>query len=253
MKNDKIILVRHADFGYDKIVPVERYNFGLREIIASMERLVPALDVHEPVTIVHGPATRTDLTARNIGLMLLKKGFSGGEISVDPQLDEVRDFSWEIFSKLMNGGIYTYEGTTFMIEKKMTNVYDLGYPEYFIADAMHKIPAQEKAGWPDAFRKRVEKIESFANVKIRLANVLENLPRETQTILVTHDGLLLELVTSFTGQCRGLQPAGFIQLENRGAKLSIARIYDSNSDITKGNSGTEDIIKILRNGSKTTR
>jgi hypothetical protein len=61
--------------------------------MASMERLFPALDVHEPVTIIHGPAARTDLTARNIGFMLLKKGFSGGEISVDPQLDEVRDFS----------------------------------------------------------------------------------------------------------------------------------------------------------------
>lgn len=253
MKNDKIILVRHADFGYDKIVPVERYNFGLQGITASMKRMIPALDVREPVMIVHGPAVRTHLTAGNIRLMLLKKGFAAGEISVDPQLDEVRDFSWEIFSKLMEGGIYAYEGTTFMIEKKMTNLYDLGYPDYFIGDAIHNIPAQEKAGWPEAFRKRVEKIEPFADVKKRLANVLESLPRETQTILVTHDGLLLELVTTFTGQCRGLQPAGFIQLENRGGKLAIARIYDSNSDITEGNGGTDDIIKLLRNGSRTTR
>ena len=243
--------LRNGPYGYGGCLPVKQKKFADREVSRSMEKIMPGLNPDKEIVIISGSLLRDLLTTEEVGEILRHVGFTVGRAIVYPELDEVSEFSWDIFAALMEGGEIRFEGVKFSIDKLVTNPKGLAYPEYFIDGWIGKIPDAVKKSWRTSFRYKIENMETFASVQSRFAGVLENLPREKQIILVTHDGVLLGSVMEFTGKKRGLQPAGFVEFGFKENRVVVRRVFDSNGDITEVNSSI-DIIKALKNKYKAT-
>lgn len=243
---EKYIGMRHGPYGYNGSLPDKIRKVADREVSVTMEKVVPRLNPQAPVIIITSSLLRAIFTGEKVGEVLQGTGFEVGRAIVEPQLDEVIEFSWSIFIALMEGGNMKFDGKIFQINKAETNPKGLGYPEYFIVDQISKIPEAERKNWPRGFRFKVERMETYISVQKRFASLLESLPRKRQIILITHDGVLLGSVMAFTGRKRGLQPAGFIEFGSRANGLVVERVCDSNGEIATGNSSI-NIIDFLKN------
>jgi len=141
----------------------------------------------------------------------------------------VRNFSWNLFRPLMEGGEISFRGKTFFIDKNLSNPKNFGYPEYFTTDAIKEISVKIKAQWPQEYVSEVERFESFANVSARMAGTLRRLKnlrdKNYRIILVTHDAMTGALVKTFTsGQSSGVDPAQFVSVERAGDKFVVTSV-----------------------------
>lgn len=250
-----IIGARHGRFGYYEppVLSGEEYEVARAQVIKSIMRAISEMDVKNQTMIISGPSGRTKLTAQIWKQNLANAGFSVGEIIIDERLTEVKNFSWQLFQPLIDGGVVSISGKTFEVDKRETNPSNLPYPQYFMLSEQKSIPFREQGRWPLEYRRIIEGIESFGKVKARMAEFLEdivsyvNYPKGArQIIIVTHDALLFQSVNLFTsGAKRSIEPAGFVQLGIRPNKIVVERVCDSSCDITEGNSNA-DVIKALR-------
>lgn len=250
-----IVGARHGRFGYyeSPILSGEEYEVARAGVINSVNKAVSVLDPEKEVVIMSGPSGRTKLTAQIWKQNLLALGFTVGQVIIDERLTEVKNFSWQLFQPLINGGVVSLGGKTFEVDKQETNPSNLPYPEYFMLSGQKSISFREQVRWPPEYRKKIESIESFGKVKARMAEFLEDSmswikysKRKRQIVVVTHDALLFQPVNLFTsGAKRSIEPAGFVQLGIRPNKIVVERVCDSSCDITDGNSNA-DVIKALR-------
>lgn len=268
--NLKAHIVRHGPSSYrqpewhdvesaDDINALGRYKEGdktpeeiaqgkaeaVRLVRESAEKIAAEIGPDEEVAIWSSPTGRTLETARIIRDVLMEKGINirhkgaAGEqgIKAFERLGEVRNFSWQLFEPLMNGGEMSFNGKAFDIDKKLSNPENMGYPDYFTSDAIKSITDEAKAQWPSDYVAEIESFESFVEVSKRMADTLKKLKglhdKKYRVIIVSHDAMAGQIVKSFTDdQLSGIDPAQFISLERKDGKLVVTRV----GDILEGNS-----------------
>jgi broad specificity phosphatase PhoE len=245
-KNFDANIVRHGDTEYeegDKSVSVEEAEDlteeGIKQIKNTAESIAEDIG-DEEVRVWSSPTARTLHSAKIIAEVLQNKGKNlklepgGDEYGVRPfeQFGEVENLDFDLFEPLIEGGKVEYKGQEFYIDKTKSNPEDLGYPKYFIEDAVHKIPEKVKAQWPDEYVERIESFEKFNEVTNRLMKNLERASnardKDYRVIIVTHDALTMFLASSFTdGSKQGLNRSEYISLSREGDDLDVKDISGS--------------------------
>ncbi len=250
-----IALVRHGLTPYNQgNVSAEDANDlteeGIDGVIAEAERLISTLYDHEGnplikrVRFFSSPKGRALHTANLIKgvfeeknqqvsdqqqIKILERNGDGG-IRITELLDEVRNFDWGLFSKLVSGGKIQLdkEGPEITIEKAQSNPNDLPLGPYFLQDAAFKDSLSE----PEAL-KRISETESYQEVRQRGVRLLSKMLRligfidhkigpKTLIILVTHDGLLSELTNLATaGSKFECQKGSYLSLFVEDEKLFV--------------------------------
>lgn len=274
-KSLKINIVRHAPSSYrqpewrdvetaDDINTIGQFKDGEKtaEEIAigkkeaekiirdSAEKIIAEIGSDEEVVIWSSPTGRTLETAKVIREVLREKGIKlktdvegkDREIKIFEKLGEVKNFRWELFEPLMNGGEVYLGEKKFTIEKGQSNPDNLGYPDYFTSDAIKKIPAEIKKTWPKEYVKEIESFESFAEASKRMTGTLKKVKavgdKNYRIIMVTHDTMTGSVVKTFTkNELSGINPGEFVSLERVDDKLVVKRV----GNITEGNS-EEDVV-----------
>ncbi|NTU99465.1 histidine phosphatase family protein [Candidatus Falkowbacteria bacterium] len=264
----KVSVVRHGTSTYrqpewtdiataDDINAIGRYDDGEKtpeEIAAGKEKAIQkiretakriAADIgpDEEVVIWSSPTGRTLETARIISEVLQEEGINikkkGPDkdygVKVFERLGEVKNFKWELFEPLMKGGEVKFGGQKFVIDKKLSNPNNLGYPDYFTTDAIKNISERAKSQWPKEYVKEIESFESFAHVSERMAETLRRLKKlgdkKYRLIIVSHDAMVGNIVKTFThDQFSGIEPGELISLERKEGKLVVRQV----GDLTEG-------------------
>ncbi len=190
-------------------------------------------------------------TLEQKGVRLRRKGNAKESgIKVFQQLSEVKNFSWNLFSPLITGGEVQFGGRKFFINKELTNPNNIPYPEYFIEDRIKDIPAESKAQLPEDYVREIEGFEKFIDVTKRMMKPLARLKKlkdkPYRVIIVTHDALMGFIANVFSGgECKGVNPGEFINLERREGKLVATRV----GKLQKGDTETDVIDEFnLRHG-----
>ena len=198
---------------------------GIGVVLSNATRAAGLLDPKGKVTIVTSPVPRCVHSARLIRLTLRHSGFNWNakvqeqyqsvRIRVEPLLCEVRNFVWDVYRPLFEGGEVTWEGRTFTIDKKETNPSDLNDMDYFYTDSAHKIPEEVLAQYPISFVEKIRKFERTASTHDRMMEVLSTYCSEDmgQVIFVTHNALVGWLAALYSDDKNaGLAPGNYISL-----------------------------------------
>lgn len=221
---------------------------AVRMVRDTAEKIAAEISPDEEVAIWSSPTGRTLETAKIISGVLREKGIDArskgladeGGVKVFKRLGEIKNFSWDLFEPLMNGGEVTFKDKTFTIDKQLSNPANLSYPEYFTSDAIKAIPDEVRAGWPNEYVTEIESFESFADVSRRMAETLKKIKslkdKKYRIIIVSHDALVGQIVKTFTdNEFSGIDPAQLISLERKEGKLVVTRV----GDIETGDSTTD--------------
>ncbi|MFA5126855.1 MAG: histidine phosphatase family protein [Patescibacteria group bacterium] len=256
INHPKIDIVRHgqAKYGQEKVSLAEAQDLtpeGEEQVRASAEALTELIGPDEEVVIWSSPIGRTLQTAKIIAETLEQKGIHLRDkaksdrpgIQTHEQLIEVKDFSWQLFKPLIEGGDLTFAGHKFFIDKKLSNPNNLAYPEYFTEDCISKISPEAKTQWPVEYVQIIDGMEKFIEVTRRMMGTLDRLKKlqdkPYRIIIVTHDALMGFIANIFSaGEKSGVDSGEFINLEIKDDKLVATRV----GTITEGDYNT-DIIE----------
>ncbi len=242
IKYPKIDIVRHGQANYgQKEVPAQEANDltdeGEAQVRASAAELAKLIQPGEEVVIWSSPFGRTLQTAKIIAEVLEQRGIHLRQkdkteipgIQTYTQLNEVRNFSWQVFRPLIEGGEVEFAGHKFFIDKKLSNPKNLVYPEYFTEDVIASIDSEVKAQWPEEYVKEIEGMEKFISTTRRMIDTLDKLKnlqdKPYRIIIVTHDALMGFIANIFSaGEKNGVNPSEFINLEKDDDKLVVTRV-----------------------------
>jgi len=197
---------RHGETEYNQgMVSLQAANDltpeGARVVNNSANHLSQRLDKNKQIQISSSPFGRSLYTAKIIQDVLNKDGFNVDEIKTDVGLREVKDFDWELFHPLVDGGEIQYGNEKFVVDKSLTNPQNLHLIEYFRSDASHNLSQKAKSSLPQNYLERIESFERYPSVSGRLDSKLETLSEEDGVIpiLSTHEGLTGEFVEQLAG------------------------------------------------------
>ncbi len=203
-------------------------------LVQSFYGLGPKIHIHT------SPTGRTIHTARIIHMVLQELGQDVMEPEIDNSLDEVHNFSWSLFEPLMNGGRVPWKDqrsqdfdVSFEVKKEETNPDGLGYPEYFMADAIHSISPEVMARWPAEFVAKLRSFERFEWVTQRTISKIWRVVRSHafcqerphHDIFVAHDGSAMYLLNEATkGKKKSLDPGTYMLLRFSLDQLQVVQI-----------------------------
>jgi broad specificity phosphatase PhoE len=246
-------IFRHGETEYkQKEVPSEEANDltekGIADVRRNAEALAELIAPDEEVEIWSSPMGRTQHTARIIQEVLRDRGVKfharkGHEpkVKVFEALTEVKNFSWNLFEPLINGGEMEFAGKKFFIDKNKSNPLGKVYPDYFTDGAIKDIPDEAMAEWPEEYARTIKGFETFVEVTRRLMRNMERIKKlqdkPYRIIFATHDGMMGFVANLFTkGKARGVDRGEFINLERVGGKLVATQVGqhkegDSETDV----------------------
>ncbi len=202
---------------------------GIEEVKANVAKLAELIGPDEEVEIWSSPMGRTLHTAKliaevleNKGIRLRKKGDARETgIKVHEQLTEVKNFSWNLFCPLLEGGEVEFGGKKFTIDKSLTNPKNLGYQEYFLNDEIKNIPQEVRDQLPKEYLDTKRMMKPLEHLK-----KLEDKPY--RIIMVTHDALTGFIANVFSGgEQSGINPGEFINLERKDGKIVATKVGQS--------------------------
>lgn len=237
-----INIFRHGQANYEQQeVDIEEAedltDKGKLEVKQSTESLVELIQPKEEIEIWSSPKGRALETAKIVARVLKENGISirnRGKgrpfgINVFEDLTEVKNFSWELFQPLVDGGEVEFAGQNFLIDKSQTNPNNLNYQQYFNTDVIKDIPQKYKNTLPKEYVEQIDGFEKFAEVTKRIMRPLTRLKKiydkPYRVILTTHDALTGFIANIFSGgEKGGINPGEFINLERVDDKLVVTKI-----------------------------
>jgi broad specificity phosphatase PhoE len=248
-----VAIFRHGETDYkQKEVPPEEANDltekGIADVRRNAEALAELIGPDEEVEIWSSPMGRAQHTARIIQEVLrdrdvkfhVREGHDP-KVKVFEALTEVKNFSWNLFEPLINGGEMEFAGKKFFIDKNKSNPSGKGYPDYFTDDAIKDISDEAMADWPEEYAREIKGFESFVEVTRRLMRNLERVKKlqdkPYRLIIATHDAMTGFIANLFTeGKAQGVNRGEFINLERVGGKLVATQVGqhkegDSETDV----------------------
>lgn len=204
-------------------------------VTKSAEEIASEILPNEEVVIWSSPTGRTLETAKVILETLSSKGINVKRerpnlgIGVFEKLGEIKNFSWDLFKSLVDGGKVVITGTEFYIDKNVSNPNNLSYSDYFKNDELRKIPREFQNKWPQEFLNQVMAFETFFDVTKRVAGSIMRIKKVTdknyRLIIVTHDAFAGNILTTLLeNKTRSISPGQFISLERQGDDLVLTRI-----------------------------
>lgn len=204
--------------------------------------LLPFLNRQRAVQILSSPAGRTLHTAKVIREALEAHAVQIRGIESRSELREGENFTWRIFTPLVEGGRVDWEGTVFTVDPRESNPTSQDASEYFFRDSAHCIPRIVKARWPRSFVEQLERFERCGSVTRRMFGFLHalcQLPWEDQVVLVTHEALTCAVVAAFTRERKvGLARSEFMQLRLEAGALIVQHV----AGVTRGE--RIDVLKL---------
>lgn len=239
----RVIIFRHGKAKYeqgkvsidqaDDLDPEEEINVDI-----NAEKIAGTIGPEEEVEIWSSPYGRNLHTAKKIAkkfeeknIKLRKKADDAQQygIRIFGQLEETRNFSWQLFEPLMIGGEMEYGGKKFIIDKALTNPKNLYYPEFFVQDEIANIPPEVKKTLPEDYVKRIEEFEKFIDATRRMMKALARLKKigdkPYTVVIVTHDALTGFIADVFSeGSKKGINPGEYIELERKEGKMTVSSV-----------------------------
>ena len=206
-------------------------------VTKSAEKIASEILPNEEVVIWSSPTGRTLETAKVILETLKSKGINIKKerpnlgIGIFEKLGEIKNFSWDLFKPLVDGGQVTVAGTEFYIDKNVSNPNNLSYSDYFKNDELRKISQEVLRTWPREFLNQIMDFETFFDVTKRVASSITRIKKVTdknyRLIIVTHDAFAGNILTTlFESETKSINPGQFISTERRGDDLVLTRIVN---------------------------
>jgi len=200
-------IFRHGETSYQqgKVCLSEAHDLtpeGISTVNNSSSELAKKLDPSLPVQIHSSPFGRCLHTAKVIKDNLERRGIKALDIIGDDLIEEIRNFEWELFCPLVNGGEIEFEGDKFEVDKSLTNPQNLSSVRYLREDLAHKLAEEARKTLPPKYLRRIASFERYLSAVNRLntkVNSLRNRNGEIQ-ILSTHEGLTGRFIEQLSGQ-----------------------------------------------------
>ena len=223
---------------------------AVERVRKTAEEIAATINPEEEVVIWSSPFGRTLETARIIrdvfeehGLALRERGAHSNEkIQVFDQFGDIRNFEYDQFVTLADGGTLTIDGETVVIDQKETNPEKLGYTEYYSSGAVHDIPEHVKATWPAKLRESIEGMERFEEISERVISKLKNVSqtsdKDYRLVIVSHGSAADQLIRTYKPDAlTGLDPAEYVTVRRSGDKMVVSHA----GALPEGNSETDVI------------
>lgn len=211
-------LARYTQGKLDSLRDADDLTFEGKKIVAkTAENLVSVVDPKSKFLFISSPFGRCLNTVNIVRQIFYAHSIHDIYIEIAEELEEVKNFDWQLFEPLILGGEQCIFNEKFFIDKKVTNPQDLYYPDYFMYRSFNEINFSLLSECPEEYVKKIKKFESFLSVAGRLIVFLLNLRKQVQNdfdeiFIFTHDGLLLLpnfLINHKTGS---VSPGTFIDL-----------------------------------------
>jgi broad specificity phosphatase PhoE len=220
----RITLVRHGEAKYSQLESTleeadDLTPNGIQVVTGNFHNIGRQYSANSSLALVSSPLARTLQTARIAKTIL--GGYVKAPISfeVNPELQEVHNFEWELFFPLVNGGEVEYKGRKFLVDKNLTNPNNIVPGNYFNEDLAHKLSEKARARLPIPYLERIAEFEKAVDVEKRVRRVIGEIgkSRKAEDIFVfSHDGLIGFFVGDYTnGQSKTIKPGNYAILEKR--------------------------------------
>jgi len=189
----KIVVMRHGLTDYKQNYPVSIEDAddlqarGIPKIKSSALKMNGCFN-HQP-NIVSSPYGRTIHTAKIVADVLT---IPHHYIVLNHELEEVRNFDFELLRVLTQGGIYRFKDESITINSRYTNPNYLPHTTYFNSDLTRQLPVSAKKRLPQELVEKIERMETCTEACQRLENVLQTLDKDS--LVVTHQGLTQRLL-----------------------------------------------------------
>jgi len=156
------------------------------------------------------PYGRGLATAKEVYAQLQELGSKPGDIKINNELEEIRNFDYRIMHALARGGVLDLDGDKYLFDINNTNPRQLSEVQFFRQDEMHDINYSKKL--PTELRRLIANMETCKSAEYRLTKVLSKIEKES--VLVTHEGPTGMYAMALTeNKDSYLDRAGFVQLE----------------------------------------
>ncbi len=203
-----IYIFRHGDslykqgeavFGSGNDLTPEGENIVYDSVRHLVLNSVPLIE--SPVKAHYSPIGRCVHTMQNIVETLKDNGIKIADIVENKELDEVRNFEWNLFIPLVTGGNFTYGGKGFMINPKLTNPNNLSPVRYFRSDSAHNLSPEAIGHLPAEYVDRIKKFEKYTALSKRFNPTIHKMANEPGLVHIvsTHEALTAELIRKLTG------------------------------------------------------
>ncbi len=228
--------LKEADDLLEEGIPI------LRERAHEFVSLLPTDRI---VHIYSSPMGRTLHTARILEEVCREHCLNTSPIQTDDRLTEVRNFVFNLYLPLAEGGVIELAGSRFEIDSRITNPGGLSLGKYFMEDACHRLDEKLKGKVPEEYLGLLVKFEAFADIRARGIDFLRyacglHLPSGDSVIASTHEALVYHPLDVFSrGTLYSLERGDYIHLEADEKGLRIKRAGrltegDNSRDILNG-------------------
>ena len=245
IKNTQIGAFRHGDCKYaqGKTTLEEAYDLSPQGI-ATVERRAESFAEHlsptREVIMYSSPFGRALHTAKVAAKVFRNKKIPIRAMNIEPDLEELKNFSWEFFSPLINGGELSYKGETMIIDRNLTNPQGLSYQKYLILDINHQVLELLKGKVSDSYLSYLSTIESLSSVDQRINNFLRRAVNSNRgrrdIIAITHEAAISTIVDKFTrSESQALNRGNYVHLEARDNGIYVKSVGDFKEGNTSRN------------------
>lgn len=203
---------------------------GIPTIIERANEFIDFLPKDKEIFIYASPMGRTLHHARIIRDLCQISGLNPNQIQTESEVTEVKDFDWNLFAPLVQGGTIEYAGARFSLDARETNPQGLSSQKYFMDDECHKLNGRLDKDVPIAYLERLARFETFASVKERGVNALKrirdkHLANGDSVIITTHEALAYHPLDIFTrGTSHALARGEYVYFEGDERAIIVKRV-----------------------------
>jgi len=181
-----------------------------------------------------------------------------GDVGIIDALEMIEGgWDWPLYAPLALGGEVSLDDETFYVDSKKTNPHGFDDFEFFIREALERVPSQVRSELPrkylkivDGFEKAVDCTERF----MRFVSGYTKVRDSRHVVLAAHSELLYYPANVFSeGKINLVDRGSYVSFERRNGKLVVTGV----GDLTEGRSDI-DIVEafnvdapLLREGRKT--
>ena len=198
-------IFRHGESPYNQrqvsLAEADDLSSGGEKIMKdSANHLGKILSNNLPVQIYSSPFGRCLHSSKIIKDTLANNEFDVKDIREDYDIEEVKNFEWDLFHPLVLGGEVQYKDQRFAVDSSLTNPHRLSLVDYFRSDSSHNLSKEARQFLPSEYLKIVDSFERCPSVYSRLDTKLKSIEsgNSTTPIICTHEGLTGRFIERLT-------------------------------------------------------
>lgn len=235
-------IIRHGDAGYQQgKVNISMANDLTENGVDTVNKTALHLsntiesEGNSQVQLYSSPFGRCLHTSRIVRDVLASRGSDIKPIQITNDLEEVRNFEWNLFYPLVVGGELKYNGDAIAVDVDLTNPQRDSPTRYFRGDLVHKLSKTARDSLPKSYLERINQFERYPSVTSRLSSWLaEHKNNEgIELVVCTHEGLTGDLIEQVTRNKEAyLQRGKYFAVKNENG-IFVPYISQDNSVSTQ--------------------